>query len=191
MRCRVPFFRPVALFLATLLWCVPPARAVVVPISFDELVTRAERVFLGRVVDLRARWDRRRMGPLIVTRVVFQIDAVYHGSETSTTSIDIVGGTIDDETLTVSDTPTFNIGDRDVLFIAGNQLRGNPIVGSTAGRFRVVRNEVSGIDSVRTHEGRAFRSVQELGLLEPAPSGSAMDLREFEANIRARVAARR
>jgi hypothetical protein len=131
------------------------------------------------------------MGPLIVTRVIFQVDAVYHGSASSTTSIDIVGGTIDNETLTVSDTPTFNIGDRDVLFIAGNQLRGNPIVGATAGRFRVVRNEVSGVDSVRTHEGHTFRSVRELGLLELPAGGSAMDLPEFEANIRARFAALR
>jgi hypothetical protein len=174
-----------------LLWCVVPARAVVVPLSFDELVTRAEHVFLGRVVDLRARWDQHRMGPLIVTRVVFQVETVYHGAESSTTSIDIVGGTIDDETLTVSDTPTFKIGDRDVLFIAGNQLRGNPIVGSTAGRFRIVRNDVAGTDSVRTHEGRAFRTVQELGVLDPGFGGSAMDLREFESNIRARFAARR
>src|SRR5688572_141454 len=176
--------RFLVLSLAAIVWCVTPVDAVVTPLTFDELVSRAEHIFLGRVVDSRARWDDRRRGPLIVTRVVLSVEAVYHGAQSSTTAIDIVGGTIDDVMLSVSDTPTFELGDRDVLFVAGNQVRGNPIVGLTAGRFRVVRDEATGIESVLTSMRRAFRSVEELGLLEPPSVGttSPMTLRQFEAS---------
>ena len=50
--------------------------------------------------------------------------------------------------------PEFHVGDRDVLFINETGRPASPIVGFMYGRFRIVRDPATGVDMVRTHDGR-------------------------------------
>jgi len=136
--------------------------SVVAP-TFDELVARAESVFLGRVVALRSTWVDSRAGRAIVTDVTFAIERTVKGTVYAERSREFLGGTIGDGTLRVSGMPEFHVGDRDVLFVSETGRPVSPLVGFMYGRFRVVRDARTGTELVRTHDGRPLGSVDEVG----------------------------
>ena len=136
--------------------------SVVAP-TFDELVARAESVFLGRVVALRSTWVDSRAGRAIVTDVTFAIERTAKGTVYAERSLEFLGGTIGDDTLRVSGMPEFHVGDRDVLFVSETGRPVSPLVGFMYGRFRVVRDARTGTELVRTHDGRPLGSVDEVG----------------------------
>src|SRR5439155_7415966 len=136
--------------------------SVVAP-TFDELVARAESVFLGRVVALRSTWVDSRAGRAIVTDVTFAIERTVKGTVYAERSLEFLGGTIGDDTLRVSGMPEFHVGDRDVLFVSETGRPVSPLVGFMYGRFRVVRDARTGTELVRTHDGRPLGSVDEVG----------------------------
>ena len=157
--------RRISLFaLAALLGLARAAAptSVVAP-TFDELVARAESVFLGRAVALRSTWVDSRAGRAIVTDVTFAIERTVKGTVYAERSLEFLGGTIGDDTLRVSGMPEFHVGDRDVLFVSETGRPISPLVGFTYGRFRVVRDTRTGTDLVRTHDGRPLGSVDEVG----------------------------
>ena len=136
--------------------------SVVAP-TFDELVARAESIFLGRVVALRSTWVDSRAGRAIVTDVTFAIERTVKGTVYAERSLEFLGGTIGDDTLRVSGMPEFHVGDRDVLFVSETGRPVSPLVGFMYGRFRVVRDARTGTELVRTHDGRPLGSVDEVG----------------------------
>ncbi len=169
-----------ALALTGLLSSSPSAA--VRPLTFEELVTGAETIFLGRFADGRSFWEETPSGRLIVTRVVFAVERVYKGSPMIQTSLDLLGGTIGDITMRVEDVPTFHRGDRDVLFVRPTTRAINSIVGGESGRFRVVRDE-RGQDAIRPLNSLQLPRI--LGFRQPqatAPTG-AMSLQELEVSI--------
>jgi hypothetical protein len=136
--------------------------SVVAP-TFDELVARAESVFVGRVVALRSTWVDSRAGRAIVTDVTFAIERTVKGPVYAERSLEFLGGTVGDDTLRVSGMPEFHVGDRDVLFVADTGRPVSPLVGFMYGRFRVLRDSRTGIEVVRTHDGRPLAGVDEVG----------------------------
>src|SRR4051794_29314027 len=159
-----------------LLWSVAaalvllPGRATpttVIPPSFDELVAQAETVALTQVVGVRSAWTESRSCRTIVTDVTVSIERTLKGPVFAQRSLEILGGTVGDDTLQVSGLPEFHLGDRDVLFIRDSGRPVSPIVGFAYGRFRVVRDPATGVEIVRTHDGRPLASTNDVG--NPAP----------------------
>jgi hypothetical protein len=165
--------------------------SVVAP-TFDELVARAESVFVGRVVTQRSTWIESRAGRAIVTDVTFAIERTIKGPVYAERSLEFLGGTVGDDTLQVSGMPVFHAGDRDVLFVSDSRRPASPLVGFMYGRFPIVRDARSGVEVVRTHDGRPLASLDEVGN-RSAPATVAprrtLGLDEFVDAIAARVRA--
>jgi hypothetical protein len=136
--------------------------SVVAP-TFDELVARAESVFVARVVALRSAWVDSRAGRAIVTDVTFAIERTVKGPVYAERSLEFLGGTVGDDTLRVSGMPEFHVGDRDVLFVSDTGRPVSPLVGFMYGRFRVLRDPRTGTEVIRTHDGRPLGSVDDVG----------------------------
>lgn len=134
---------------------------VVIPPSFEELVARARTIFVGEVIDQRARWDSTPQGRSIVTLVTFKVEDVWKGAVGPITQLEFLGGTIDDVSLEVSGVPIFKTAQRDILFVGGETRAMSPLVGFMHGRLRVER--VSGVDRVRAFDGRSLGSTAEIG----------------------------
>ena len=165
--------------------------SVVAP-TFDELVARAESVFVGRVVAERSIWVDSRAGRAIVTDVTFAIERTIKGPLYAERSLEFLGGTVGDDTLRVSGMPAFHVGDRDVLFVNDSGRPVSPLVGFMYGRFRILRDARSGREVVRSHDGRPLASVDEVGNRNaPATSAPArtLDLDEFLDAVAARARA--
>jgi hypothetical protein len=116
--------------------------------SLRTLVQEAELVFEGRVVDvtyapsLPAGPGQR---PVAHTFVTYAVDSLLSGTNPgSTVTLRFVGGQ-DPEThhyLQASIVPQFDVGDRDVLFVAGNGESMCPLVRERSGRLRIIDGQV-------------------------------------------------
>jgi len=187
------FRRLLLLTLATTVAAAGVARSTtVIPPSLDALVAGANTIFVAEVMNVRADWKPTPRGRVIVTLVTFRVEEVWKGNVGAVTQLEFPGGEIGDLGMKVHGMPVFRLGQRDVLFASGEARTISPLVGFMYGRMQVER--VSGIDRVRTHDGRALGSVAQIGPQRAAPalaSITPMRLAELESAVRARLGATR
>ena len=184
--------RPASLLaaLAILAAAVPAAPTTVVAPTFDELVRRSELVIVARVVATRSAWVDSRSGRSIVTDVTVSIEQTLKGPTYAERSLEFLGGAVGEDTLHVDGMPEFHVGDRAVLFLNEAGRPASPVVGFMYGWFRIVPDPASGVDMVRTHDGRALASTQDVGNPRPAPRvapARSLSLLEFGREIADKV----
>jgi hypothetical protein len=86
--------------------------------------------------------------------------------------------------------PVFRDGQRSVLFVSPEVGAASPLVGFWHGRMRVEKDP-SGIDRVRTYDGRSLGHPSEVGLNRPGfqQPVTPMRLIDLAAAVRSRVLA--
>lgn len=179
-------------WLSILLFLIPSTSTAmtVVERDFSELVERAEQVVVGTVTAITAGRDANG-GPL--TLVSFGDLTVLKGQVGTSFTLELTGGVTDDgRVLSIPDMPQFTVGERAVLFVAGNGRDLCPLVGVWQGRFRVVHDPDSGVDVVQRSdgarvtglEGRALRTTRSVAAGNERP----LSLPEFETLIREELA---
>jgi hypothetical protein len=173
--------------ICTLVFAGVAGSTTVIPPTFDALVAGASTIFVGEVMDQRAYWVTTPNGRAIRTQVVFRVEDVWKGSAGAVTQLDFLGGSIDGITMEVVGMPTFNDGQRNVLFVASARAV-SPLVGFMHGRLRVER-DFFGVDRVRTNDGRSLGGVSEIGPLRANPllSITPMRLSELASAVKARA----
>lgn len=166
----------------------------VMPPSFDALVSSANTIFVGEVMNVRAEWEATPSGRAIITLVTFRVEDVWKGNLGAVTQLEFLGGEIGEMGMKVEGIPVFRLGQRDVLFVGGEVRTVSPLVGFMHGRMRVERDTVAGVDRVRTYDGRALGSVAQIGPQRAAPSLASitpMRLSDLESAVRSRAGAAR
>ena len=119
----------------------------VIPPSFDELVEHAQLIFQGTVTETQSQWAGEGGNRRIVTYVTFKVDEAIKGEPGATYTIRMLGGTVDGQTMEVSDSPKFKVGDRDIVFVENNGTQFIPLVGIMHGRFSVQKDKTTGARS--------------------------------------------
>lgn len=163
-------------------------------LTLDQLAGRAATIVVSTVTNRQAEWENYGASRLIVTRVTLAIEQTLKGSPPRTLVVEVLGGTIGDQTLHVSHVPAFKVGDRDVLFLNGALHAASPIVGSDQGRFRVMNEAATGTARMLNAGFGPLVSPADIGT--PAGSRSnglvrsmadAMSLNDFVSLVRDRV----
>ena len=163
--------------LAVALFSKGARATTVIPPSFDELVDEAQLIFQGTVTDIRCEWAGEGTQRRIVSFVTFQVEDRIKGEPGGATyTMQMLGGTIDGESMGIADAPTFQKGDRDILFVENNGRQFIPLVGIMYGRFRVRADKIAGKEIVTTNSGASAGGGAELGAAE------------FKSAIRTRLA---
>ena len=161
----------------------------VIPPTFDQLVSDAEMIFEGTVTGSRSEWTGEGSNRHIVTYVSFKIEDAIKGAPGSDYTIRMFGGTVDGQTMEVSDAPRFKVGDRDILFVENNGTQFIPLVGIMHGRFHVQADENSANEKITKDNGAAVANVSKLGQDEAAAvTGAALSKAQFKAAIRQKLA---
>jgi len=138
-------------FVASLACAAAPAQAMVVAHrDFPELVARAEQIVIGTVSDIHEEQDDAGVPSTLVT---FSDLTVLKGNVDATLTLHLYGGTAGDVAVHISDMPSFAVGERAVLFVAGNGRSLCPLVGVWQGRFRVRRDASGGGDVIEDSSG--------------------------------------
>jgi hypothetical protein len=153
----------------------------VIPPTFDQLVQQADVIFQGSVTEVKSVWEGEGAQRHISSYVTFQVQDSIKGNAGASYTIRMLGGTVGDETMEVTDTPKFHVGDRDILFVEHNFDQFVPLVGIKHGRLHVQRDEQTGRDVILNAEGAPVRDLTKLGHEEesvsPAEAISPDDLK--------------
>lgn len=162
----------------------------VIPPTFDELVSQAEVIFQGDVTDVRSQWVGEGAQRHIVSYVTFKVEDALKGTPGQSYTIRMLGGTVDGETMGVSDAPKFKVGDKDILFVQNNGSQFVPLVGIMHGRFHVKRDQ-TGQEVVSNNENEPVKNVARLGRAAEAADGPEANLTaaDFKAAVKSKLQA--
>ena len=169
-----------------LLGAVPAAHAmVVVQRDFADLVARAEQIVSGTVTDITQGTDATGAPTTLVTLSDL---TVLKGDVGNTLTLRLYGGASGDVLVHIPDMPTFAIGDRTVLFVAGNGRDVCPLVGVWQGRFNVRFDPQRQTDVVETNDREpvvavAGRQIVRGRVTQDSAATTAMPLSEFLDSI--------
>src|SRR5664279_1808123 len=178
--------RSLFLMLCVGLAVVSVRATTVIPPTFDQLVTDAELIFQGTVTASHSQWIGQGTERHIVTHVTFRIEDALKGAPGKSYTIQMLGGTLDGETIEVSDSPKFKVGDRDILFVEHNGNQFVPLVGIMHGRFHV-QTDSGGREIVTKDNGAPLANADKLGTDEQAAvAGRALSTADFKSAIRQR-----
>lgn len=162
----------------------------VIPPTFDQLVKQAELIFQGTVTDARSVWEGEGGQRHIETYVTFRVDDNVKGDAGASYTIQMLGGTVGDQTMEVSDTPKFKVGDRDILFVEHNYDQFVPLVGIDHGRFHVQHDDVTGRDFVVNGEGEPVKNLAKLGYeTESVSAAEAMTPEQLKSAVKSQLKA--
>lgn len=164
----------------------------VIPPTFESLVSSANTIFVGEVIDVRSEWTATAQGRAIVTEVTFKVEDVWKGAAGAVTQLEFLGGTIGRTTMEVVGMPAFHEGQRSVLFVSSRVRAASPLVGFWHGRMRIER-DYTGVDRVRTYDGRSLGSPADVSGERATSMASVtpMRLADLARAVRARVSAGR
>ena len=131
----------------------------VTQVSIQEMVSKSEFVFEGKVIRLEA--VRPDGSNNIFTRVTFAVSDVIKGSyDASTVSLYFMGGTIGPLTLSIGNMQIPKNGERGIYFvesIANRQV--HPLYGWNQGRFLIL-NDRDGTPRVHTAQGKPIAALE-------------------------------
>ena len=165
----------------------------VIPPTFDELVAQAEVIFQGVTTDVTSQWVGEGAQRHIVSYVTFKVEETLKGNPGQSYTIRMLGGTVDGETMGVSDAPKFKTGDKDILFVQNNGSQFIPLVGIMHGRFHV-KHDQAGQEIVTNNEEEPVKNVARLGgaeETEPSANEANLTAADFKAAVKSKVQAPR
>ena len=113
-------------------------------INVDKMAAQADAVFQGTVIDIDYRYSEpsENQPALPHTFVTFEVEELLHGNVPGNTlTLRFLGGPLKEGGAMMSNqTPKFDIGDHDLLFVLDNGVAECPLVECANGRFRVIND---------------------------------------------------
>jgi hypothetical protein len=154
---------------------VPAQATTAVEQTFPDLVHRAEVIAVGTVTGVKERWDAARQAPF--TDVTFSQLTVLKGAvEGEAMTLEFLGGpTPDGAILSVADAPRFTVGEKTVVFCAGNHRNFYPLVGLWQGRMRVTFDAQRGVETVSDTFHTPIVGMQNGVLVKALSSGQSSE----------------
>ncbi len=194
-RCCLPRW----LAVLSLLALIPAARATtVIAPDFDSMVGSSDYIVRATVMSVTSAWRDNPDQPgrrYIGTLVTLDVKEVIKGTPPSPLILDLVGGRVGDQELTIEGAPKFTAGQESILFIKGNGRQIIPLVGMSHGIYPVRRDKRTGQDQVMRSNGKLLYNEQEVSLPESAlsstpardPKARPLSATEFADRIRKSV----
>jgi hypothetical protein len=137
--------------------------------TFSDLVYKADIIAVGTVTGVQERWDATRQAPF--TDVTFSHLTVLKGTpEGETITLEILGGHLPNgDVMSIAGVPQFGIGEKNVVFSAGNHRDFCPLVGIWQGRLKVLFDPQRGVETVSDNFRAPIIGVQDGVFLKATP----------------------
>jgi len=133
--------------------------------DFNAICSMADGVIQGVVHSVA---HQRNADGLIYRYIKLRdVNAIEGAIESSTITIRVVGGTIDDRTLAVIGSPEFIEGEEVILFVSDNDQRAVPFVGWGQGVFKVKKQNDKKV--ITDSNGQAIVSIDNADIVKGHP----------------------
>jgi hypothetical protein len=106
------------------------AATLVQAIDLAEMASRSDRIVVAEVQSVESEWDSSHR--TIRTRFEVKVEEVWKGAPAERLIIDQPGGTVGDVEMKVHGMPTFEVGEKAVLFLSGQSA--HRVVGMSQGK---------------------------------------------------------
>jgi len=138
----------------------------VVPPEFPQLVSGSDCIVRAVVKNVTSVKKSRAPGrsAKIFTEVELQVIEVIAGTAPASLTLEMLGGRIGDQELTVEGAPQFHVGDEDILFVRGNGNNLSPLRGMMYGRYPILKDPATGRAYVARADQAPLRSTAEVSL---------------------------
>ncbi len=123
----------------------------VIPPEFAQLVNGSDCIVRAVVKKVSSLKKTRGHGVKIFTEVELEVVEVIAGSPPAKLTLEMLGGRVGQEELTVQGAPKFQVGDEDILFVNGNGRNVSPLYGMMHGRYPILKEAATG----RTYVARS------------------------------------
>ena len=148
---RSPLFRPFTCCVITAFLPLIPARTPratkVVALGIEEIVARADRIFVGTCVEARGETDPEH--GIVVTRYTFSVSRPVKGQVGGTVTFRQYGGRAGKRRTVIDGLPVYRPGEEVVLFLKPDSEWGlTSPVGIFQGRYGVATDAASGRKAV-------------------------------------------
>jgi hypothetical protein len=185
--------------------CALLPASTVAHVSFKELSTQAHRVAVGKIERITSYKDIAS-GRILSRVEVSEARSIPDSASVTSFSFEMTGGTVGDLRQWIAGFPSFEAGDRVVLFLAEETATPfGPTVGLWQGVFFIETDPLTGSDTVTDHRRQPIREIrgEELVVAETTTAADAgqpvraaspqrLGLEEFVSRISAlRAAGRR
>lgn len=183
------------LTLVALLAPAAPAMTVVPP-TFDELVLAAETAVRGVVTAVRSEEFDSPQGRGVRTLVTLRVERTLKGAPAPEVTLSLLGGTVGARRLRVAGMPEFRVGDRQIVFYAGNGRTLCPLIAGGHGRYHVRTDPAAHRDYLARDNGIPLASTADIALpldgaalaARFASMATALSPADFESQVTAAVA---
>jgi hypothetical protein len=184
---------PLGIAVLGLLFTVVRVQATtVIQPTFEKLVGSSDYIVRAVVKSVDSEWRENPAKPgqrYIGSKVTLDVREVIKGTPPNPLVLDLVGGRVGQEELTIDGAPKFQAGDEDILFVSGNGTNFFPLTGMMHGYFPIRHDARTGRDQMLRYDGRLLYNA---GELEPttanfAPIRSAQDRPMTPESFRDRI----
>jgi hypothetical protein len=153
-------------------------------LRLDELVARADRIYMGRVRAVRCLWLEEETN--IVTEVTFAVHDRFKGPRRRELTIRVPGGQLPGRgvALEVTHQPRFARGDEGVLFLEDAPGRWSPVAGAEQGFMKLRAGSAPGRRRLVDGFGRAVHGLDAEHRLLTDDGAAATTERELGARLR-------
>jgi len=129
-------------------------------LGLEELANQAEQIVVVEAIEARANPVTTRGGDTVITTVTFRVSDTLKGAASILLPLEFHGGVVGNIRDTFPNMPTFEIGDRAVLFLSGVPAP-SPIVGHREGWFPITVSP-NGTEHVTRFDNRAFSATDQI-----------------------------
>jgi hypothetical protein len=162
-----------ALFFAAFVWS--PLRATtVIPPEFPALVNESDYIVRAVVKSVNSEWRGNEGHRHIFTLVELDVREVITGTPPQPLVLEMLGGRVGEEEMTVAGAPKFEVGQEDILFVQSNGRNVFPLFALMHGRYPILKETGTNREYVARSNHTPLQDTAEVAL--PMAEGGAAEM---------------
>lgn len=151
---------------------IPAGASTFLNMDQRELVQKSAAVVDGEVLQVHSFWDPK--GRIIITEAIVKVSDSVVGNVGSAIVVRTFGGTVEGYTVQAHGFPTFQRGERLLLYLEPERNGAHQVTGYQLGQYRIVRDKAGAEVAVPTFDGAA-RLITRDGRAAAQPRALALD----------------
>lgn len=154
----------------------------VIPPDLRQLANESDYVIRAVVTAVDSEYRESDRGRKIYTKVTVEVREVIAGHPPATVVLEMLGGRMGSQEMTIEGAPRFRVGDEDVLFVKNNGRTMYPLLAMMHGRYPILR-DANGREYVALSNHLPLTDVAQIS--QPLTGGSAAELQRRMAGTAA------